>query len=95
MVVVNTITPATEKTCHYFWANPRDYKIHEQRVTNEIRDAITRVFREDEIVVEAQQRAIDENPDHVFYNLNIDAGAMWARRQIDKLIAAEAGGQAR
>ena len=91
MVVVNTITPATDKTCHYFWANPRDYKIHEQRVTNEIRDAITRVFREDEIVVEAQQRAIDENPDHVFYNLNIDAGAMWARRQIDKLIAAEAG----
>ena len=42
-------------------------------------------------MVEAQQRAIDENPDHVFYNLNIDAGAMWARRQIDKLIAAEAG----
>ena len=91
MVVINTITPATDKTCHYFWANVRDYRRDEQRVTTEIRDAITRVFREDEIIVEAQQRAIDENPDHVFYNLNIDAGAMWARRQIDEMIAQEKG----
>ena len=90
MVVINTITPATEKTCHYFWANVRDYRIDEQRVTTEIRDAITRVFGEDELIVEAQQRAIDENPDHVFYNLNIDAGAMWARRQIDAMLNAEA-----
>ena len=90
MVVINTITPATEKTCHYFWANVRDYRIDEQRVTTEIRDAITRVFGEDERIVEAQQRAIDESPDHVFYNLNIDAGAMWARRQIDAMLNAEA-----
>ena len=89
MVVINTITPATDKTCHYFWANVRDYRTDEQRVTTEIRDAITRVFREDEIIVEAQQRAIDENPDHVFYNLNIDAGAMWARRQIDTMVDQE------
>ncbi len=89
MVVINTISPATDKTCHYFWANVRDYRITEQRVTTEIRDGITKVFREDEIIVEAQQRAIDENPDHVFYNLNIDAGAMWARRIIDDLVARE------
>ncbi len=93
MVVINTITPATDKTCHYFWANVRDYRIHEQRVTTEIRDAITKVFGEDELIVEAQQRAIDENPDHVFYNLNIDAGAMWARRQIDAMVALEAQGK--
>ncbi len=92
MVVINTITPATDKTCHYFWANVRDYKIHEQRMTTEIRDAITKVFREDELIVEAQQRAIDENPDHRFYNLNIDAGAMWARRQMNQMIEAEQKG---
>ena len=28
--------------------------------------------------------AIDEHPDHQFYNLNIDAGSMWARRLIDR-----------
>jgi phenylpropionate dioxygenase-like ring-hydroxylating dioxygenase large terminal subunit len=91
MVVINTITPATDKTCHYFWANVRDYRITEQRVTTEIRNAITKVFREDEIVVEAQQQAIDDHPDHVFYNLNIDAGAMWARRLIDRMVVRETG----
>ena len=25
-----------------------------------------------------------------FYNLNIDAGALWARRMIDRMLAAEA-----
>ncbi len=47
------------------------------------------IFHEDELIVEAQQRAMDENPDHVFYNLNIDAGAMWARRLIDQMVAKE------
>ena len=89
MWVINTITPATDKTCHYFWANVRDYKKDDQSVTTRIRDAITKVFHEDEVLVEAQQRAIDEHPDHVFYNLNIDAGAMWARRLIDRMIARE------
>jgi vanillate O-demethylase monooxygenase subunit len=40
-------------------------------------------------VLEAQQRAMDENPDRVFYNLNVDTGAMWARRLIDRMIARE------
>ena len=40
-------------------------------------------------LLEAQQRAMDENPGRVFYNLNIDAGAMWARRIIDRMIARE------
>ena len=36
-----------------------------------------------------QQRAMTENPDRVFYNLNIDAGAMWTRRVIDRMVAQE------
>ena len=32
---------------------------------------------------------MDENPDRIFYNLNIDAGAMWARRVIDRMVARE------
>lgn len=89
MWVINTITPETAARCHYFWGNMRDYRIDEQRVTTEIREGIAKVFHEDEVMLEAQQRAIDEHPDHAFYNLNIDAGAMWARRLIDRLIAAE------
>jgi len=87
--VLNTITPETEKTCHYFWAFVRNYRLTEQRLTTEIRDGVSGIFREDEIILEAQQRAINENPERVFYNLNIDAGAMWSRRLIDRMISAE------
>jgi len=87
--VLNTITPETETTCHYFWAFVRNYRLFEQRLTTEIREGVSGIFREDELILEAQQRAIDENPGRVFYNLNIDAGAMWARRAIERMIAAE------
>ena len=40
-------------------------------------------------MLEAQQRAINKNPRQPFYNLNIDAGALWARRMIDRLLAGE------
>ena len=87
--MLNTITPETEKTCLYFWAFARNYRLGEQRLTTELREGVSRIFREDELILEAQQQAIDDNPGHEFYNLNIDAGAMWARRLIDRMIAAE------
>ena len=46
-------------------------------------------------MLEAQQRAIDREPaTSVFYNLNIDAGAMWARRMIDRMVARESAAAA-
>ena len=36
---------------------------------------------------------MDENPDRTFYNLNIDAGAMWSRRVIDRMVAKETSPQ--
>lgn len=87
--VLNTITPETDRTCHYFWAFCRNYRLGEQRLTHQLREGVTNIFREDEIVLEAQQRAIDENPGRVFYNINIDSGALWARRLIDRMIDAE------
>jgi phenylpropionate dioxygenase-like ring-hydroxylating dioxygenase large terminal subunit len=87
--VLNTITPETDNTCHYFWAFARNYCLGEQRLTHELREGVARIFREDEHVLEAQQRAIDARPGHNFYNLNIDAGSMWARRLIDGLVARE------
>ena len=73
----------------------RDYRLTEQRITTEIRDGVSGIFHEDELILEAQQRAIDENPDRTFYNLNIDAGAMWARRMIDRMIDRESPPSAR
>jgi vanillate O-demethylase monooxygenase subunit len=95
--VLNTVTPETDKTCLYFWAFARNYSLGEQRLTHELREGVAGIFREDELILEAQQQAIDEHPGYTFYNLNIDAGSMWMRRLIDKMIADEAkpgpGGQ--
>jgi phenylpropionate dioxygenase-like ring-hydroxylating dioxygenase large terminal subunit len=90
--VLNTITPETDTSCHYFWAFARNYSLTEQRLTHELREGVAGIFREDERVLEAQQRAIEARPGHAFYNLNIDAGSMWARRLIDGLIAREQTG---
>ena len=87
--VLNTMTPETETTCHYFWAFVRNYKLEDQRYTTIIRDGVTGVFGEDEVVLAAQQRGVDDHPDKQFYNLNVDGGAMWARRLIDKMLADE------
>jgi phenylpropionate dioxygenase-like ring-hydroxylating dioxygenase large terminal subunit len=90
--VLNTMTPETDNTCHYFWAFARNWSLRDQSITTRLRDGVSGVFFEDEVMLEAQQRGIEANPGYDFYNLNIDAGGMWARRLIDRMIAAESEG---
>jgi phenylpropionate dioxygenase-like ring-hydroxylating dioxygenase large terminal subunit len=87
--VLNTMTPETPRTCHYFWAFARNYNLDDQRITTLLREGVSGVFAEDEVVLAAQQEAVEDHPEKEFYNLNIDGGAMWARRLIDKLMAEE------
>lgn len=87
--VMNTISPETEKTCHYFWAFMRNYRLDSQLITTQLRDGVHGVFGEDEAMLKAQQATIDANPDYEFYSLNIDAGGMWVRRLIERMLEAE------
>lgn len=87
--VMNTITPETDKTSHYFWSFQRNYCLGDQRITTQLRDGVHGVFGEDEVMLAAQQAAIDANPDYEFYSLNIDAGGMWVRRILERMLAAE------
>ena len=87
--VMNTISPESAKTCHYFWAFMRNYRLESQLITTQLRNGVHGVFGEDEAMLKAQQEAIDANPDYEFYNLNIDAGGMWVRRLIERQLAAE------
>jgi phenylpropionate dioxygenase-like ring-hydroxylating dioxygenase large terminal subunit len=87
--VMNTITPATDRTSHYFWAFMRNYCLDSQLITTKLRQGVSRVFGEDEAMLIAQQEAIDANPDYEFYSLNIDAGGMWVRRLLERMLVAE------
>src|SRR4051794_20894935 len=89
------ITPATDKSCHYFWNFVRTFRTDDAELTAAITKAHVNdgkgVYDQDHAVLEAQEKAIDRNPRLPFYNLNIDAGALWARRLIDGLIEREEG----
>jgi phenylpropionate dioxygenase-like ring-hydroxylating dioxygenase large terminal subunit len=87
--VLNTITPADEGHCHYFWAFARNYCLDEQALTHQLREGVSRIFREDEAVLEAQQQALVDHPHLSFHNLNIDSGAVRARRLMDTMVARE------
>lgn len=87
--VMNTISPETARTSNYFWAFMRNYRLDSQLITTQTRDGVARVFSQDEEMLAAQQVAIDANPDHEFYSLNIDAGGMWVRRLVERMLQAE------
>jgi vanillate O-demethylase monooxygenase subunit len=87
------ITPASGKTCHYFWNFVRTFATDNTELTRSIQlahvNAGKGLYDQDVTILEAQQRAIDTHPRQPFYNLNIDAGALWARRLIEQLIERE------
>ena len=43
--VMNTITPETERTSHYFWAFMRNYRLDSQQITTELRNGVRRRVR--------------------------------------------------
>ena len=90
------VTPETATTCHYHWNFVRTFRTDDAELTRTIQkahvnEAGTGLYDQDAFVLEAQQAAIDKNPRLPFYNLNIDGGALWARRLIDRMIEAEPG----
>jgi vanillate O-demethylase monooxygenase subunit len=73
----------------YFWSLVRNYRLRDQTLTTQLRQANARIFEEDRAILEAQQQSIDARPGQALRNLNIDAGSLWARRLIDGLLARE------
>ncbi len=92
--VMNTISPERDRSCHYYWAFMRNYRLDSQLITTQLRNGVHGVFGEDEVMLKAQQEAIDANPDYEFYNLNIDAGGMWVRRILERALGAEGRSEA-
>lgn len=87
--VMNTISPRTDRTCHYFWAFMRNYRLDSQLLTTQLREGVHGVFEEDEAMLVLQQEAIEANPGHEFYSVNIDQGGLWVRRLLEKALQRE------
>ena len=89
--VLNTITPESDTSCMYFWSLVRNYRLNDQSLTKRQREANAGIFQEDLAILEAQQKAISNMPDHPLRNINIDAGSVRARRIIERMVEQETG----
>jgi phenylpropionate dioxygenase-like ring-hydroxylating dioxygenase large terminal subunit len=82
---LNAITPETETTSHYFWAQAHDFDVKNPETTERVFQQIQTAFLEDVAVFTAQQRSITQRPDAPQVDINADAGGMQARRIVDRL----------
>jgi phenylpropionate dioxygenase-like ring-hydroxylating dioxygenase large terminal subunit len=56
---LNAITPETEKTTHYFWAQAWNFRLEERWIGDMLRQQIHNIFLEDLAIIQAQQRNMD------------------------------------
>ena len=93
---LNAITPETDTTTHYFWAQAHNFKLDDPTVTELVFRQVHTAFLEDLAVIGSQQGNLeaygDGLPDQVDFNQ--DAGGIQARRVIDRILEEEANGSA-
>jgi len=84
----HAITPETETTSHHFWSSARDFALDDEAMTEKLR-VIRKVFLEDVVMVEAQQRTIAAFPGAPTIDVNADAPTIQARNLLARLIEEE------
>jgi vanillate O-demethylase monooxygenase subunit len=57
---VNLVTPESATTTHYFYALPHDFALGDEAVNEQLFADLTQAFDEDRVIIEAQQRVIDD-----------------------------------
>ena len=85
--VVDSMTPETEDSCHYFWGMARNFATDDPGMTARIREGQNQIFDEDVEVLERQQQSIASNEDLRLRVLSIDAGGAMSRKVIEELIS--------
>jgi vanillate O-demethylase monooxygenase subunit len=89
---LNAITPETEKTSHYFWAQAQNFGIGDPSIADLDFRMTHGAFLEDLKMIAGQQANIDLDPGVPRVNVASDSGGVQARRVVEALIAAERGG---
>lgn len=90
---LNAITPETDTTTHYFWAQAHDFRLEDPTVTELLYRQVHTAFLEDLAVIGAQQGNLsafgEDLPQAVDFNQ--DAGGLQARRIVDRILAEQQG----
>jgi vanillate O-demethylase monooxygenase subunit len=89
-VVINHLTPETERTTHYFWSICHRIRHDDVAAGLRIFELNRMAFEEDAAVLSAQQAMIDRIPGvAVLANLEADEATVAARRIVRRLIQGE------
>ena len=91
MHVLHLLTPETEKSTHYFWAVDRNFDLDDEKLTQGIQKSIVDTFNEDKVILEIQQKNLDEMGSGSVPNvaIRLDEAAVRARRMLDAQIQKE------
>ena len=90
-VVLNSFTPETERTTHYFWSTVRSWGLDDVDVSKIYKNMTDQAFAEDARIVEQQQQLIDSDRSGApIVSLAFDRAGLAARRIIKRKLDEEA-----
>ncbi|MDT3444552.1 aromatic ring-hydroxylating dioxygenase subunit alpha [Pseudofrankia sp. BMG5.37] len=86
--IVYGITPSTESTTYDFWAVARDFAVDDQSVTDFLRENNHAVVMQDVTALNLLEQVIAAEPaGYQELSVNIDTGALAARRMLARMLA--------
>ena len=87
---LNAITPETEKSAHYFFAQAYNFKLDEAWISHMLQQQVHNIFLEDLAIIKAQQQNMDLGPSPVV-GLGQDKAWMAMRGIVQRLVNEEQG----
>ncbi|WP_430331304.1 aromatic ring-hydroxylating dioxygenase subunit alpha [Rhodococcus sp. ACT016] len=85
--VVYAITPETEHSTHDFWSVARDFALEDEGVTDFLRENNRTVVLQDVVALDLLETVIAGEPEgYQELSINIDAGALAARRLLAQMV---------
>ena len=88
MMNLNAITPETEKSAHYFWAQAYNFKLDQAWISDLVRSLVTKAFLQDMAIIKAQQQNLDFGASPAV-NLGQDKAWVAMRQIVARLLAEE------
>jgi vanillate O-demethylase monooxygenase subunit len=92
---LNAVTPETERSSHYFWAQAQDFGLDNPSIADLDFQLVHKAFQDDLAIIAGQQQNIDIDPDVPRVDVRSDAPGIQARGIVEKLIEAEQAGARR
>ncbi|WP_048438123.1 aromatic ring-hydroxylating dioxygenase subunit alpha [Caenimonas sp. SL110] len=88
------MTPETRSTSHHFWIYLNNFEGDDTTISRSLHASLIEGFMEDKHIIEAQQKAMEEDPDFKLLAVVADAPLVHFRRVFDALVAQEQADQA-